>query len=239
MVDLRCFALGFTDDFTCYLFSSLQNKVVIKETRKDARWERTRQSLLDGGRKVFSEVGVEATSVLDIVRAAGVSQPSFYNHFATKDELALEIAAAFFRNDRKVKQAIFDQIDDPAQAIAINVGQTLDVVRQDPVVAWVLVRSESLRTLLLSSDNDPLARMIREGIKVGRFAETTEQLSALAIRGAAVAMVKELLGGNAQANAIQEFQELVLRLLGLTAGEAKKVVILARKRFSAFESAAA
>ena len=64
--------------------------------KADARWARTRERLLEGGRKAFAESGVEATTVLEIVRAAGVSQPSFYNHFATKDELAREITAEFF-----------------------------------------------------------------------------------------------------------------------------------------------
>ena len=71
--------------------------------KPDARWLRTRQQLIKGGRKVFSEQGVEAASVLDIIRAAGVSQPSFYNHFASKDELAREIAAEFFLRDKQAE----------------------------------------------------------------------------------------------------------------------------------------
>ena len=72
--------------------------------------------------------------MLEIVRAAGVSQPSFYNHFDSKDELAREMAAEFFRKDRRVKLAVFKAIDDPAEAIAINVFHTLSIATDDPVI---------------------------------------------------------------------------------------------------------
>ncbi len=205
--------------------------------KRDARWERTRQNLLEGGRQVFADAGLEATSVQDIVRAAGVSQPSFYNHFATKDELALEIVAEHFRNDRRVKQAVFDEVSDPAEAIAINVGQTLSVASNDPVIAWVLVRSESLRNLMLASQDDPLARMIAAGVAAGRFSALSPQTVALAIRGAAFAMVQELLRGDATADIEPHFQELVLRMLGLDPQEASRVVVAARKRTFDLESA--
>ncbi len=49
----------------------------VSEQKTDARWAKTRKKLLDGGRQVFADQGVEATSVLGIVRAANVLQPSF------------------------------------------------------------------------------------------------------------------------------------------------------------------
>ena len=95
--------------------------MAIDADKADARWARTRHRLLEGGRRAFAEAGVEATTVLEIVRAAGVSQPSFYNHFESKGELAREITAEFFRNDRQQKLAVFEQIADPAEAIASTI----------------------------------------------------------------------------------------------------------------------
>lgn len=197
----------------------------------DARWSRTRQRLLDGGRKVFAERGVEATSVLDIVREAGVSQPSFYNHFDSKETLAKEITTDYFHRDKRAKQAVFDSVKDPAEAIAINVGQTLAIVNDDPVIAWAIVRSESLRQLVISSDKDPLARMIEIGVAQKRFAVCNKRIVALAIRGGAFAVMQDMLNGNASSCAGADYQELVLRMLGLTAEESTAVVHKANLQF--------
>lgn len=193
----------------------------------DPRWCRTRQRLIEGGRQVFAAQGVEAATVQQIVRAAGVSQPSFYNHFSSKDQLAQEIAADFFQRESRARQAVFRSVADPAEAIAINVAQTLELAQADPVVAWTLLRSGSLRELVISSQSDALARMIASGIGTGRFAPCNPHTLALAIRGGALAVLQSLLAGQAgQAGqaACAEFQELVLRMLGLTAGEASVIV---------------
>jgi len=205
--------------------------------KADARWARTRQRLLDGGREVFAAKGAEATSVQEIVRAAGVSQPSFYNHFASKDELARAIAAEFFRTDRQAKQAVFNTVDDPAEAIAINVYQTLSLATQDPVIAWTLIKSETLRNLVISSNTDPLADMIRTGIEAGRFAATNPHTVALAIRGGAFAVLQDMLSDSSTDNACVCYQELTLRMLGLSPAETMQVVQRANKRLQLEEVA--
>jgi len=198
--------------------------------KADARWARTRQRLLEGGRQAFAEAGVEATTVLEIVRPAGVSQPSFYNHFESKGELAREITAEFFRNDRQEKLAVFEQIADPAEAIAINIDHTLSVATQDPVIAWTLIKSRTLRDLIISSKTDPLVEMIKTGVEKGRFQTESPHTIALAIRGAALALMQDILNGTADDNASTCFQELVLRMLGLTPAESAEVAMRSQLR---------
>jgi AcrR family transcriptional regulator len=202
----------------------------IPNGKADPRWLRTRQRLLEGGRNAFANAGVEATTVLQIVRAAGVSQPSFYNHFNSKDELAREIVAEFFRNDRKVKLAVFAQIDDPAEAIAINIDHTLSIATADPVIASTLIKSETLRDLVIFSSADPLVDMIKAGVRKGRFNTSSPHTIALVIRGAALALVQNILNGTTDDNASRCFQELVLRMLGLTPAESTEVAARSRQR---------
>ena len=162
--------------------------------------------------------------MLDVVRAAKVSQPSFYNHFDSKDALAREIAADFFRRDKRLKQSIFEQFSDPAIAIAINVHHTLSIATDDPVIAWTLIKSEGLRELVISSESDPLAAMIKTGVKQKRFDVSSSRTAAIAIRGGALAVVQDLLNKTADKNAVKDYQEFVLRLLGLDPRESRTVV---------------
>jgi AcrR family transcriptional regulator len=167
--------------------------------------------------------GVEAASVAEIVREAGVSQPSFYNHFDSKEELAEEIVADFFRSDVAFKHRVFELVDDPAEAIAINARHTLHVATRDPIVAQVIVHGGTGRNLLRISDSDELADMIAEGIRLGRFAQLNPRVAALLIRGAGFPLLQEILKGNAPATVESDFAELVLRMLGVPPEEAAEI----------------
>jgi AcrR family transcriptional regulator len=56
---------------------------------------RTRQRILDRAGPIFNERGYEATTLADLMQATGLEKGGLYNHFDTKDDLAL---AAFDRN---------------------------------------------------------------------------------------------------------------------------------------------
>jgi TetR/AcrR family transcriptional repressor of nem operon len=54
-----------------------------------------KEQLVEGGSRVLFEKGFHASSVNDIVAAAGVPKGSFYNHFESKEALALEVVARY------------------------------------------------------------------------------------------------------------------------------------------------
>jgi len=191
--------------------------------RDDPRWERTRRALLDGGRRVLARKGVEAATVLEIVREAGVSQPSFYNHFASKDQLVEAIAADLFERDVSYKVRVFSRVADPAEAIAMNVRHTLRVAKRDPAVAWVMVRSGAMRELARPRRADDLVNMISAGARSGRFRIADARVAAAVIRGAAYPLLQDILQGRAPADVETQFAELVLRMLGLPDREAAAV----------------
>ncbi len=49
------------------------------------RRQDTRDRLLQAGAEVFTSLGLEAATVRDLVKASGLAQGSFYNHFDTKE----------------------------------------------------------------------------------------------------------------------------------------------------------
>ncbi len=54
-----------------------------------------KEQLVDRSATVFLERGFNAASVNDIVQAAGVPKGSFYNHFASKEALAVEVLGRY------------------------------------------------------------------------------------------------------------------------------------------------
>jgi AcrR family transcriptional regulator len=194
-----------------------------ESTRTDPRWERTRRALLDAGRRVLARKGASAATVMEIVREAGVSQPSFYNHFASLDAFIEAIAADFFEADIAHKVGVFSRTADPAEAIAMNAIHTLSVARKDPAVAWVMVRQGSLQEVGHKRAGDALVRMIAAGLRKDRFQVGDPGVAAAAIRGAACPLLQDMLLGRAPPDVERQFAVLVLQMLGLSHREAAAV----------------
>jgi AcrR family transcriptional regulator len=194
-----------------------------ESTRTDPRWERTRRALLDAGRRVLARKGASAATVMEIVREAGVSQPSFYNHFVSLDSLIEAIAADFFEADIAHKVGVFSRTADPAEAIAMNAIHTLRVARKDPAVAWVMVRQGSLQEVGHKRAGDALVRMIAAGLRKDRFQVGDPGVAAAAIRGAACPLLQDMLLGRAPPDVERQFAVLVLQMLGLSHREAAAV----------------
>ncbi len=76
-----------------------------KQTHRDA--------LLKAGLRVVHERGYSATSVRDIVQAAGVAQGSFTNHFGTKEAFGLEILEIFYE---PIRQLMADTLLDDSRS---------------------------------------------------------------------------------------------------------------------------
>ncbi len=60
-----------------------------RKSRNEQRLE-TRSRLFAASMTEFRRVGVQATQIEDIIRAAGVARGTFYNHFPTKEHVLLE-----------------------------------------------------------------------------------------------------------------------------------------------------
>jgi TetR/AcrR family transcriptional regulator, transcriptional repressor for nem operon len=72
-----------------------------------------REKILTEGLKVVHERGFGAASVRDIVRAAGVPQGSFTNHFASKEAFGLAILNLYFENAQAKIDATLKNDDRP------------------------------------------------------------------------------------------------------------------------------
>lgn len=61
---------------------------------RERRGDRTRARLVEAALAEFRRHGFERASIAGIAEAAGVSRPSFYFHFATKEDLLREVLLA-------------------------------------------------------------------------------------------------------------------------------------------------
>ena len=69
--------------------------------------ERNRRRIVDSASSRFRVSGVDGTGIEEVMRAAGLTHGGFYNHFASKDDLAVEVYRdAFTAPHAKVARAV-------------------------------------------------------------------------------------------------------------------------------------
>lgn len=78
----------------------------------------SKAKFLDAALHVIRARGYTATRIEDICEAAGLTKGSFFHHFESKEELAIEAAAHFARMaDRLFESAPYQQAKDPLQKL--------------------------------------------------------------------------------------------------------------------------
>jgi AcrR family transcriptional regulator len=108
--------------------------VGIRERKKAT----TRQALVDAASRLFAEHGVEATTMDDIARAAGMSRTSVFNYFGYKEMILCEIGARYVR---EVSGPLLQDLDRPADAIFHDVAESLAALAtREPALITAVAR---------------------------------------------------------------------------------------------------
>jgi len=92
----------------------------------------TRDRILAAALELFVSAGVDSTSVADICRAAGVSNGSFFHHFPSKEELALELTLGLRREYWDYLLAVMEPSTDAMEGVAGTIRAAFDYQRQFP-----------------------------------------------------------------------------------------------------------
>ena len=133
-------------------------------TRKEAK-EVTRRRLLRAALEILNERGETDVSASTVSRAAGIAQPSFYEHFKNKDELLRALGDELFRVMRQalgdVRRSALEAPNDE-ERLREQYRRPLELIAANP--AWFRL---ALRARHLTSS--PLGHSSREMIGNTRY----------------------------------------------------------------------
>jgi AcrR family transcriptional regulator len=88
----------------------------------------TRVALLDAGERLFSQNGIEGTSVRDIVKEAGTNLGAINYHFGTKERLALEVFARRLEPVNRERIARLDALEASVEPGKLTLEQVLEAL---------------------------------------------------------------------------------------------------------------
>ncbi|MGJ6125519.1 TetR family transcriptional regulator [Mycolicibacterium sp. Y3] len=192
--------------------------------RVDSRKRRTRAALIEAA-QAFVAAGRLNAPILEITQAADVGMGSFYNHFATKEQLFEAAVTEALDAHGALLDACTAELDDPAEIFAAAFRLTGRLFRSRPQESRVLL-ANGMALLVSDRGLAPRAlRDIRAGVAAGRFRVPDPEL-ALAMAGGALLGLGNLLQAQPDrddAHAADAVTADLLRLFGMTEDDAREI----------------
>jgi TetR/AcrR family transcriptional repressor of nem operon len=146
-----------------------------------------RQKLLTAGLRVVHEHGFGASSVRDIVQAAGVPQGSFTNHFASKEAFGLEILEHYYAmTNAGVVATLRNDALPPLARLRRWIEAQLEYLQQDEMrrgclygnmAAEASEQSEAIRARIVrayAENQESVAYCLRAAVDAGELSASTD-----------------------------------------------------------------
>lgn len=101
----------------------------------------TRRALVDAASELFAERGVQATTMDDIARAAGMSRTSVFNYFGHKEQILCEIGARYVSEIAGPLRTAERQ--DPGQAFNAVTDALAELASRQPALIAAVAREST------------------------------------------------------------------------------------------------
>ena len=194
------------------------------QNRLARRKQKTRAALIAAAQSLIAD-GRLNVPVLEITQAADVGMGSFYNHFATKEELFDAAIAEVLDSHGALLDELNRSTDDPAETFARSFRLTCRMFRHRPQESRVLL-TNGLNLLSADRGVAPRARRdIAAAVEAGRFHVDDLDL-AMAVVGGSLLGLGQLLKDEPDRDADEaadEVTEKVLTMLGMAPEEARRI----------------
>ncbi len=108
--------------------------------RAEAKRRARRAEIARAAERLFGTRGFHATSIADLIEAAGISRGTFYIYFDSKEALFLDLIDRFAKRIMEVVQVVDPSGPDPTGQIYENVRRVVDVVFDNRDLAVLVFR---------------------------------------------------------------------------------------------------
>ncbi|MGB6182932.1 MAG: TetR/AcrR family transcriptional regulator [Rhodococcus sp. (in: high G+C Gram-positive bacteria)] len=192
------------------------------ENRLDRRKARTRAALLNAAQGFLASGRVHAP-VLEITQAASVGMGSFYNHFASREELFQAALNTALDDLGEYLDSLTGSLYDPVEKFTLCFRLAGRFFRLQPDLARVMLDAG---TGLRTTERGLAPRCLRDieaGSAQGRF-DVDDPYMALALVGGSLLALGQLLiaqPGRDEASSVDRMTADVLRGLGIPSDEAR------------------
>jgi AcrR family transcriptional regulator len=199
-----------------------------RASRLDRRKARTRQALIDAAVRLIADGRGDRASVQEITEAADVGFGSFYNHFDGKEQLFQAASEEVLERWGQMIDRASAGISDPAELFAAGMRISGRLGWTHPDIAGFLTGA-GLDAVDIPVGLAPRAlRDIQAGQAAGRFTVPDAQIALSAVAGGLLGLLRQCQRHPERVTetTVDQLTEALLRLLGVPAPEATRLVAL-------------
>lgn len=169
---------------------------------------------------------VDALTIEEIIQQAQVGKGSFYNHFASKEELFFATMDECIAEIAQEIITIKGKIEDPAEFIAAGIRIYVDRATDDAELARFIVTATASTAILARYSEAVIRQTIEEGVRAKRFTLRNPELFFTLVTTGATATIAGQLEGKFGQTIGSELAASVLQLAGLDSDEATAIANL-------------
>lgn len=183
----------------------------------------------DAAMQLFTEKGTPQVSITDLAQAAGVARGTIYNNYPSPEQLFEEIAG---RLADEMHERVFvssSDVADPAIRLAHGLRYFIKRAHEEPRWGRFILRFAFSSHILQGMWEGQPAIDVTNGIDSGVFTLSREQVPSILAMIAGTGLYEMLVvleGHKTWRAAGSDAAELVLRALGVEAGEARRIAHL-------------
>jgi AcrR family transcriptional regulator len=190
----------------------------------DPRPARTRAALLDAAHRLIVEKGVAGLRIAEITSEANVALGSFYNHFATKEEL-VEAVAAQTLTALASEIVPADAGADDAAVVAIRaLRRFVRLAFDDVPFSRLLVNLSRGEELFLEAISPYARTALARAAADGAFEIEDIEVAVSTIVGGGLSLIRRILDQRLAPGADGIYARMVLRSFGVRPREAKRII---------------
>lgn len=141
------------------------------ETRTDRRKQRVREQILEAAFTLFLSKGVDATKIEDICELADVANRTFFNHFATRQDMMRALGERRLLNLHDVAvelpgDSAAEHVRELFSAVAARLDETGDAYRE---LIGAMLGTSGYGVERGTNLHDTFLEIIKEGVAAGEF----------------------------------------------------------------------
>ena len=151
------------------------------ESGAQTKGERTRERIMDIAYESIVQKGFAATSIEELVEAAGITKSGFFYHFKDKNDLARQLLERFLAEDNDILDTLTARArelrDDPLQAFLVFLNLYAEVMDDMPQpasatsaaakAAYLVTETKVLHTVCVTKPlPEHLPGLLRTGISL-------------------------------------------------------------------------
>lgn len=193
--------------------------MTVPTNRVARRRQHARERLVAAGRTLIAEKGVSGLRIQEITDAADVALGSFYNHFASKEDL-VEAVVEESLSALGAATVIDDSVQDPAITASRAIKLVISLAFSDPTFARLVVNLTHADALFARSFHPYARQVVDRGIERGRFVVADPEVAVNLVVGSSLSLIRSILDAQHAESVAQAHAELCLRALGVPAAEA-------------------